>query len=67
MHRMQESVQVLFTCFYQSFFLLFASTKVQILTQRGMQGGPGGALLKLSGMGLGEEDYAALHVILAGE
>ena len=31
-----------------------------------MQGGPGGALLKLSGMGLGEEDYAALPVILAG-
>jgi hypothetical protein len=46
---MQELVQVLFTCFYQSFFFFgFASTTVQILTQRGMQGGPEGALLLLS-------------------
>jgi hypothetical protein len=45
---MQELVQVLFYVLSPIFFFAFAGTKVQILTQRGMQGGPEGALLQLS-------------------
>ena len=47
-HRMQGLVQVLFYVLLPVFFFAFAGTKVQILTQRGMQGGPECALLQLS-------------------